>query len=83
MCVLIPSVGPKHLEGLRVFDISLGISWNLFTALGRYKIPVAPANYQSQIVESLRATVNGMPEPVGHNGCLASWGIDGDWVVLF
>ena len=30
-------------------------------------------------MESLRATVNGMPEPVGHNGCLASWGIDGDW----
>ena len=34
----------------------------------RYKIPVAPANYQSQIVESLRASVNSMPEPVGHNG---------------
>jgi len=33
-----------------------------------YKIPVAPANYQSQIVESLRASVNAMPEPVGHNG---------------
>lgn len=33
-----------------------------------YKIPVAPANYQSQVVESLRASVNSMPEPVGHNG---------------
>lgn len=34
----------------------------------RYKIPVAPANYQSQVVETLRAAVNSMPEPTGHNG---------------
>lgn len=44
-------------------------------------------------MESLRASVNAMPEPVGHNGCWASWKI-GDlglaeeihgqiWVVLF
>ena len=44
----------------------------------RYKIPVAPANYQSQIVESLRASVNSMPEPVGHNGPAGAAG-DGGW----
>ncbi|CAK9008572.1 unnamed protein product [Durusdinium trenchii] len=33
-----------------------------------YKIPVAPANYQSQVVETLRGAVASMPEPVGHNG---------------
>ena len=29
---------------------------------------MAPANYQSQVVETLRAAVNSMPEPTGHNG---------------
>jgi len=33
-----------------------------------YKIPVAPANYQSQVVETLRSAVAAMPEPVGHTG---------------
>ena len=34
----------------------------------RYKIPVAPASYTSQIVETLRGAVASMPEPAGHNG---------------
>lgn len=46
----------------------------------RYKIPVAPANYQSQVVESLRASVNSMPEPVGHNGPWGSVGWVGGWL---
>ena len=48
-----------------VFPIFSSLSPHLES---RYKIPVAPANYQSQVVETLRAAVASMPEPTGHAG---------------